>query len=139
MTEKLTLKQRMHGTLVAGGELLARSKQKIVTVYWTFVGMYVTLLLSLQPVLGVDGNDLWSRFSGIMKDVYGELVGISTIVAVVAASIALLVRMISRNQRAVDEASSWLKRIIITWIILNTLGFAVAYLQPLVTGGQYKG
>ncbi len=71
-------------------------------------------------------DDIWSRFSSIMRDVYGQIVGISTIVGVTAAAIALIVRMVSRNQRAVDEATQWLKRIVITWIILNTLGFAVA-------------
>lgn len=54
-----------------------------------------------------------------------------------AASVALLVRMISRNERAVSEATSWLKRIVVTWVVLNTLGFAVAYLQPLIQGGNY--
>ena len=71
------------------------------------------------------------------QDVYGELVAISTIVAVTVASIALIIRMVSRNQRAVDEATGWLKRIVITWIVLNSLGFIVAYLQPLISGGQY--
>ena len=52
---------------------------------------------------------------------------------------ALIVRMVSRNQRAVDEATSWLKRIVITWIVLNSLGFIVAYLQPMIAGGQYTG
>ena len=52
---------------------------------------------------------------------------------------ALLIRMISRNQRAVDEATNWLKRIVVTWIILNSLGFVVAYLQPLIQGGNYSG
>ena len=118
MTEKLTLKERA------------------VRGYWSIVGIVSTLILSLQPVLA---DDIWSRFSTIMKDVYGELVGISTIVAVTAAAVALLIRMISRNQRAVDEATSWLKRIIVTWLVLNTLGFAVAYLQPLIQGGMYNG
>lgn len=81
---------------------------------------------------------MWDRFSMIMKDIYGELVAISTIVAVIVAAIALLVRMISRNQRAVDEATSWFKRIVITWIVLNSLGFIVAYLQPLISGGNYN-
>ena len=89
------------------------------------------MVLFAQPAAAAD--TIWSRFSTIMADVYGELVGISTIVAVTAASVALLVRMISRNERA----TSWLKRIIVTWIVLNTLGFAVAYLQPLIQGGQY--
>lgn len=99
-----------------------------------------TAALCVQPALAASagGSDtIWSRFSAIMADVYGQLVGISTIVAVTAASVALLVRMISRNERAVSEATSWLKRIIVTWIVLNTLGFAVAYLQPLIQGGNY--
>ena len=118
MTEKLTLKERA------------------VRGYWSIVGVAGALIFFLQPVLA---DDIWSRFSTIMKDVYGELVGISTIAAVTAAAVALLIRMISRNQRAVDEATSWLKRIIVTWLVLNTLGFAVAYLQPLIQGGMYNG
>lgn len=88
---------------------------KVKTAYWSLVGIVSALLVSTQVVFAAD---MWDRFSAIMKDIYGELVEISTIVAVTAAAIALLVRMISRNQRAVDEATSWLKRIVITWIIL---------------------
>lgn len=104
--------------------------------YWSIVGISCALLLTARPVMA---ETIWDRFSTIMKDIYGQLVAISTIVAVTVAAIALLVRMISRNQRAVDEATSWLKRIVVTWIILNTLGFIVAYLQPLIAGGQYTG
>ena len=104
--------------------------------YWIIVSVVSALILSVQLVMA---DDIWSRFSSIMRDVYGQIVGISTIVGVTAAAIALIVRMISRNQRAVDEATQWLKRIVITWIILNTLGFAVAYLQPLIAGGNYTG
>ena len=93
------------------------------------------MLLTAQPAAAAD--TMWTRFSTIIADVYGQLVGISTIVGVTAAAVALLVRMISRNERAVAEATSWLKRIVVTWIALNTLGFAVAYLQPLIQGGQY--
>ena len=111
-------------------------KTRLMKGYWSFVAMGAALILSLQPVMA---DTIWDRFSVIMKDVYGQLIGISTIVAVTAAAVALIVRMISRNQRAVDEASSWLKRIIVTWIVLNTLGFIVAYLQPLIAGGRYTG
>ena len=111
-------------------------KERILKGYWSLVAMSSVIILTLQPVMA---ESIFDRFSKIMKDVYGQLVGISTIVAVTAAAVALLVRMISRNQRAVDEATSWLKRIIVTWVILNTLGFAVAYLQPLIAGGNYTG
>lgn len=115
---------------------ISKKKERLIRVYWMAVAATCAFILSLQPVMA---DTIWDRFSTIMKDVYGQLVGISTIVAVTAAAVALLVRMISRNQRAVDEASSWLKRIIVTWIVLNTLGFAVAYLQPLIAGGMYNG
>lgn len=100
------------------------------------VSMLSAVMISLQPVMA---DTIWDRFSTIMRDVYGQIVGISTIVAVTVAAIALIVRMISRNQRAVDEVTSWLKRIVVTWIILNSLGFIVAYLQPLIAGGNYSG
>ena len=115
---------------------LKRGGNRLKTAYWSLVGMASVALISLQPVMA---DTIWDRFSQIMKDVYGQLVGISTIVAVTAAAIALIVRMVSRNQRAVDEATSWLKRIVVTWIVLNSLGFIVAYLQPLIVGGNYNG
>jgi putative copper export protein len=111
-------------------------KKHTAVIYWSLVAIAAALIISIQPVFA---DTIWDRFSSIMRDVYGQLVGISTIVGVTAAAVALLVRMISRNQRAVDEATSWLKRIVFTWIILNTLGFIVAYLQPLISGGKYNG
>ena len=122
---------------------LARGKQYLQDTYWSAVGMASAAMLTLQPVLatgtGTGTATIWNRFSTILKDVYGQVVAISTIVAVTVAAIALLIRMISRNQRAVDEATNWLKRIVVTWIILNSLGFVVAYLQPLIQGGNYSG
>ena len=111
-------------------------ENRLVTAYWSAVGMLSAVMIALQPVMA---DTIWDRFSTIMKDIYGKLVAISTIVAVTVAATALIVRMVSRNQRAVDEAMSWLKRIVVTWIVLNSLGFIVAYLQPLVAGGQYSG
>ena len=111
-------------------------KRSLQTAYWSLVAVAAALILSISPVLA---DTIWDRFSTIMRDVYGQIVGISTIVAVTVAAIALVVRMVSRNQRAVDEATAWLKRIVITWLILNMLGFIVAYLQPLIAGGSYTG
>ena len=124
---------------------LARGKQYLTDAYWSAVGIASAAMLTLQPVLatgtgtGTGTATIRNRFSTILKDVYGQVVAISTIVAVTVAAIALLIRMISRNQRAVDEATNWLKRIVVTWSILNSLGFVVAYLQPLIQGGNYSG
>ena len=113
----------------------AKGKERLTNAYWSIVGMASVAMLSLQPVMA---DTIWDRFSTILQDIYGQVVAISTFVAVTVGAIALLIRMISRNQRAVEEATQWLKRIVVTWIILNSLGFVVAYLQPLIAGGSYS-
>ena len=74
---------------------------------------------------GTDGTDMWT------------VVAISTIAAVVTAAVALLLMNFSKNGKTVDESRAWLKRIIISWAILNGLGFIMAYVSPLMAGGTY--
>ena len=82
-------------------------------------------------------TDMWSKADTILKDVYGKILGISTIAAIVTASVALLLMNFSRSGRTVDESRAWIKRIIITWAILNSLGFIMSYVTPFFSGGQY--
>ena len=82
-------------------------------------------------------SDMWSKAETIMKDVYGKILGISTIAAIVTAAVALVMMNFSRSGRTVDESRAWLKRIVITWIILNSLGFIMAYVTPFFSGGQW--
>ena len=72
-----------------------------------------------------------------MADVYTQVLGISTSAAIVTASIALLLMNFSRSGKTVDESRAWLKRIIITWAILNSLGFIMAYVTPFFAGGTW--
>lgn len=81
--------------------------------------------------------NIWEKASEIMQDVYSQILAISTIAAIVTASVALLMMNFSRSGRTVDESRAWLKRIIITWIILNGLGFIMAYITPFFSGGQW--
>lgn len=103
-------------------------------LYAGFLGSCMTVLLS-QPAFATD--TLWSKASELMKDVYTQILGISTIAAVVTAAVALLMMNFSRSGRTVDESRAWLKRIVITWIILNSLGFIMAYITPFFAGGKY--
>ena len=99
----------------------------------------MTILMSVLAVncFAAGTTDMWTKATEIMKDVYGKVVGISTIAAVVTAAVALLLMNFSKNGKTVDESRAWLKRIIISWAILNGLGFIMAYVTPLFAGGQY--
>lgn len=120
---------------------MVKQKEKrkgVVFAYWVLVALAVAALICVKPVFAAE-ETVWDRFSSIMNDFYGKLLGISTIVAVTMAAIALIIRMVSKNQKTVDEATAWIKRIVITWVILNSIGLIVAYIEPLISGGNYTG
>lgn len=90
-----------------------------------------------QPVFAA--TDVWTKAKEIMQDVYNQIVLISTVAAIVTASVALLMMNFSRSGKTVDESRTWLKRICITWIILNGLGFIMAYVTPFFSDGKWTG
>ena len=102
-----------------------------------FVAFMVVCLITVMSMQAFAVTDMWTKATQIMKDVYGKIVAISTIAAVVTAAVALLLMNFSKNSRTVDESRAWLKRIIISWAILNGLGFIMAYITPLFAGGTY--
>lgn len=102
-----------------------------------FVAFMVVCLITVMSMQAFAATDMWTKATQIMKDVYGKIVAISTIAAVVTAAVALLLMNFSKNSRTVDESRAWLKRIIISWAILNGLGFIMAYITPLFSGGTY--
>ena len=83
--------------------------------------------------------NIWTQAETIMKDVYNQILGISTIAAIVTASVALLLMNFSKSGRTVDESRAWLKRIIISWVMLNSMGFIMAYVTPFFNNGQWNG
>lgn len=104
-------------------------------LYTTFLSMSLSGLFCLPA--SAAGTTIWTKASEIMQDVYTQILSISTIAAIVTAAIALLLMNFSRSGRTVDESRAWLKRIIISWAILNGLGFIMAYVTPFFQGGQW--
>ena len=107
--------------------------------------LYIGFLCSVMlvcfsvPVFAADTPTIWEKATEIMKDVYNQILLISTIAAVVTAAVALLLMNFSRNGKTVDESRAWLIRIVGTWAILNSLGFIMAYVTPFFTGGKWNG
>ena len=104
-------------------------------LYAAYIGVTMSAILC-QPVFA---TTIWEKANEIMKDVYNQILLISTIAAIVTASVALLLMNFSRSGRTVDESRAWLKRIIITWAILNGLGFIMSYVTPFFADGRWNG
>ena len=104
-------------------------------LYFTFI--LATVAFSMTT--NVFAENIWDVAQKMMKDVYNQILLISTIAAVVTAAIALLLMNFSKSGKTVDESRAWLKRIVITWVILNSLGFIISYVQPFLSGGKWNG
>ena len=105
-------------------------------MYMLFLIVTMAMMFA-QPAFAA--TDVWTKATEIMKDVYNQVLLISTIAAIVTASVALLLMNFSRSGKTVDESRAWLKRIAITWVILNGLGFVMSYVTPFFADGKWNG
>jgi len=106
---------------------------------YLFMGFLCLTMMACTSMPIFAAPTIWEKATEIMKDVYNQILLISTIAAVVTASIALLMMNFSKSGRTVDESRAWLKRIVITWAILNGLGFIMAYITPFFSCGKWNG
>jgi hypothetical protein len=98
----------------------------------------VSMCIFVLSAQAATAATIWEKANEIMKDVYNQILLITTVAAIVTASVALLLMNFSRSGRIVDESRSWLKRIIVTWAVLNSLGFIMAWVTPFFSGGQWS-
>ena len=87
-----------------------------------YTGFLTVCMLACFSQQAFAATTVWQKAEEIMKDVYNQILLISTIAAIVTASVA----------------RAWLKGIIITWAIVNGLGFIVSYITPFFAGGQWS-
>ena len=106
-------------------------------LFLSFLCVTLTACFSLNAFAA--GVTVWQKAEEIMKDVYNHILAISTIAGIVTAAIALLMLNFSKSDRTVTESRAWLKRIIVTWVILNGLGVIMAYITPFFADGRWNG
>lgn len=92
------------------------------------------LMLTAQPLMA---EDIFDKAGAFANSLYLRFTAISTVFAVTAATLALIIRMLSKNQKAVDESGQWLKRIVICYALINCMGLIVNFIQPYVAGAGW--
>ena len=114
------------------------TRKKKIPLKHLYTAFLISILLAASTLPSFAASTVWDKASEIMKDVYNQILVISTIAAVVTAAVALLLMNFSKNGKTVDESRAWLKRIIVTWAILNGLGFIMAYVTPFFADGKWN-
>lgn len=99
------------------------------------IAMMITAMAAIFTVTAsAAGEDMFQVAENIIKDVYENVAGISTVLAGLMSAVAVIGAKMSNNQHKVDQAWDWLKRIWIAWIVINGIGAFLAYVVPLLDG-----
>ena len=110
-----------------------KSANNLVKGYYAGLAALSAVVAASTPLFALD--NIFEKVSSSLKNVYTQIMTISSVVAITFIAICLIIRMVSKNQRSVEEATSWAKRITITWLILNLLSFFLAYGRELTVDG----
>lgn len=101
--------------------------------YYMKIMMFILVTaVMVTPAFAVD--DMWTVANRIIKDVYSQIAGISTVLAGLMSAVAVIGAKVSNNQHKVDQSWDWLKRIWIAWAVINGIGAFLAYVRPLFDG-----
>ena len=100
---------------------------------------FLTVTLFAMTGIPVFATDIFATAKNAMQTVYTDVAGIATVAAVVCAAVCLFLMNFSKSGRTVDESRAWLKRIVICWAALMTLGAIVTYLEKIIPKSMFTG
>ena len=108
---------------------------------WQKAALGAYLVISLLFILAVPAyaSNIFGMAKNAMQTVYTDVAGIATVAAVVCAAVCLFLMNFSKSGRTVDESRSWLKRIVICWAALMTLGAIVTYFEKIIPQSAFSG
>lgn len=100
---------------------------------------FLTVTIFALSGMPVFASDIFGTAKNAMQTVYTDVAGIATVAAVVCAAVCLFLMNFSKSGRTVDESRAWLKRIVICWAALMTLGAIVTYLEKIIPQSMFTG
>lgn len=100
-------------------------------------GAYAIGMMTALMCQTVYATDVFGVAKSAMQQVYTDVAGLATVGAVVCAAVCLFMMNFSKSGKTVDESRAWLKRIIICWVALMTMGAIVTYMEKLIPQSSF--
>ena len=101
--------------------------------------LYAVWNMSILMCQTVYADDIFTIAKNAMQKVYTDVAGLATVGAVVCAAICLFLMNFSKSGKTVDESRAWLKRIVVCWAVLMTLGAIVTYMESIIPQSSFTG
>ena len=124
--EVIELKRRL---LPAAGTVIEKAENALLWITGLGYTAWIALVCSCSTAYA---SDIFTVAKTAMQKVYNDVAGLATVGAVVCAAVCLFLMNFSKSGKTVDESRAWLKRIIICWAALMTLGAIVTYMKVLI-------
>ena len=100
-------------------------------------GAYAVGIMAALTCQTAYAADIFGVAKKAMQQVYTDVAGLATVGAVVCAAVCLFLMNFSKSGKTVDESRAWLKRIIICWVALMTMGAIVTYMEKLIPQSSF--
>lgn len=111
---------------------MKKLKMAGVGIMLLILGLLLSLGMTDFALANEPGGQVFQRANTAMQGVLRQVRLISSIVAALFLTLAFLLKMLSKNQRTVDEANTWIKRIAIAWACINAVGFILTFIQEII-------
>lgn len=109
--------------------------EKSMTILMVF--MFVSFVFATVAIPGF-ASDPTTQIKEIGKNIYSFILGISTVLAVVAESVAACMYFFSSDGRKVESAGAWMKRIALGWVFINCMGIIVSFFTTYLEKADYQ-
>lgn len=96
------------------------------------LGMVATSAIPSVLAAGDTMSNIANAFKEMFKKVYAAMLAVVTAIATILCAICLIMRMTSKNPKTAEEATQWIKRIIITWLCFMLLSVFVNFAMEIV-------
>lgn len=100
-------------------------------------GAYAVWMMTALMCRTAYATDIFGIAKKAMQQVYMDVAGLATVGAVVCAAVCLFLMNFSKSGKTVDESRAWLKRIIVCWAALMTLGAIVTYMEKIIPKSSF--
>ena len=82
---------------------------------------------------------LANAWNNLINTFYGTILMIVVPTAAILAVICLLIMMLNREERTVTAARQWLKRIVLTAVLILVVGFIATTIYNAIAGAGIEG
>ena len=124
--------------MMAELQRIQRSRMLIFIPQIAFFAFMVVTCTACR-IMPVSADDIFDIAKSAMQNVYKDVAGIATVAAVVCSAVCLFLMNFSKSGKTVDESRAWLKRIVVCWAVLMTLGAIVTYMEKIIPKSEFSG